>query len=254
MPSAKLTRLVLDDVVMLGRSAPDFISGGRLTVCAAGYSPTHGFVRIYPTTLKSPLNTWNIVSVPVEKNLADNRPESWKIQGSKSEWDHLHEKIEVRGELKEPARHQLVRKLAHDCTHRLNQAHISLGIVKPASLEGYIGQRPDVDETIQKTLYNGVLPKSKSDFREQPRVKYRCDPCSAPKEHDQQLIDIGCYQWLIKHPEDPAGIFNNMGFTNPGWEKYLLVGNQNNHRSSYLVISAIWWKRRDGPVQTALSI
>jgi len=41
----------IDDLIMLGRGAPDTMRDGRVTICAAGWSPTLGFVRIYPTSI-----------------------------------------------------------------------------------------------------------------------------------------------------------------------------------------------------------
>jgi hypothetical protein len=237
---------------MLGRSAPDQTRDGRTTVCAAGWSPSLGFVRIYPTTLQSDLQAWNIVSVPVERNPADSRAESWKIQGSKREWDNLHRKIEVHDSLPPPRRHALVKKLARDCPTDLNNRRVSLGVVRPVELKWYLGDRPDVDETVQRTLWGSTLPKTKINFAVQPRLEYRCSSCEAKSLHDQQLIEIGCYQWFTKNPGREEQVFRNMHLSDPGWSKYLFVGNLANHRTSYVVISVLWWKRAAGGDQAVL--
>jgi hypothetical protein len=59
--------IVMDDIVILGNAVPDEISDNRFTVCTAGFSPTHGFLRIYPVPTKAPMNRWNVVKIPLEK-------------------------------------------------------------------------------------------------------------------------------------------------------------------------------------------
>ena len=90
-------KLVIDDLLVLGNAVPDIISDSRVTVCTAGWSPTRGLVRVYPVPPASNMRRWNVVKVPLERNPRDSRAESWKIQGSKSEWDRIAEKIELRG-------------------------------------------------------------------------------------------------------------------------------------------------------------
>jgi hypothetical protein len=54
---------------------------------------------------------------------------------------------------------------------------------------------------------------------------------------------MGCYEWFRKNPGKEAQVFENLRVKDEGYERYLLVGNQANHRSSYLVIGVIRWKR-----------
>lgn len=119
----------IDDLVVLGRAAPEPIADGRHTVCLGGYSETVGYVRLYPTQKRmTQCRRWNVVSVPVEHAAPDDpRDESYKIQGSKADWDQLHTKIKKVGRLSKPEQIQLVNRLANDCTGRLNKSHTSLG-------------------------------------------------------------------------------------------------------------------------------
>src|SRR5271157_5583422 len=94
-------RLVVDDLLVLGNAVPDIISDNRITVCTVGYSKAHGLIRIYPVPPVSPMKRWKVVKIPLERNPKDTRPESWKIQGSKSQWDSIVGKIELKGEVKE---------------------------------------------------------------------------------------------------------------------------------------------------------
>jgi hypothetical protein len=233
----------IDDLVMLGRAAPDTLRDGRTTICAAGYSRTHGFVRLYPTRLTSPLKQWSIVSVPVERNPQDTRGESWKIEGSKGEWDDLDSKIEVTGELARPERIQLIPGLSSPCVMMLNESRVSLGIVRPKELRGYLSERSEVDPTVQTTLFGGRTPKTKANYKLQPRLEYRCESCTSVAAHDQQIVEIGCYEWFRKNPGGEAQVFDNLRLADPEYEKFLLVGDQAHHRGSYLVIGILRWKR-----------
>jgi len=123
-------RLVIDDLVILGRAVPEPIKNGRVTVCTGGYSPKLGLIRVYPTKPSTPIRRWDIVRVPVEKDPRDTRTESWKIQGSRSEWERLDEKVEVVGRLKSDDRPNLVANLTDGCVNEINEARRSLGIVK----------------------------------------------------------------------------------------------------------------------------
>lgn len=71
---------IIDDLIILGKAFPQELKDGRITCCTAGWSPTRGFIRIYPIPPESEkLKRWNIVSTKVERNLNDWRDESWKI-------------------------------------------------------------------------------------------------------------------------------------------------------------------------------
>jgi len=236
----------IDDLVILGRGAPDVLKDGRVAICVAGWSRTLGFIRIYPTRLTSPLQQWSIVSVRVEKNPTDSRRESWKIVGSASDWDRLDENIRVLGSLDRDERKTLVPTLVSGCVSTLNESHVSLGIVRPSELRGYLSAREDVDHTVQRTLLGGSVPKTKINYPLRPRAQYRCGECHAENGHDQQIIEIGCYEWFRKNPGKEAQVFENLRMNDPEYEKYLLVGNQANHRTSYLVIGVIRWKRAAG--------
>lgn len=233
----------IDDLVILGRGAPDELKDGRVAVCVAGWSRTLGFVRVYPTRLSSPLKQWSVVSVQVEKNPSDSRSESWKIVGSASEWERLDRNIRVIGTLDREGRTALIPTLVSGCVSDLNDAHTSLGIVRPSAIRGYLSPREDVVHSVQTTLLGGSLPRTKVNYAMRPRVVYRCSACQSQQEHDQQIIEIGCYEWFRKNPGKEQQVFENLRLGDPNYEKFLLVGNQANHRTSYIVIGVIRWKK-----------
>jgi len=226
-------------MVVLGRSSPDTLSDGRSSVCVAGHSKTHGFIRLYPTRMDSPLKVWNIVSVAVEKNPTDNRTESWKIKGSKTEWRNLSSKIDVVGNLPDSARLAYVNAAVSGCVADLNDSQRSIGIVKPTERSCYLAERLDYDPDIQKTLYGGAVPSDKHSFKHQPRVHYRCSECKRTNGHDQQILEWGVYEWFRKHPGKEKQIWENLFLKEKNQDIFFLVGNQARWLTSFMVISIL---------------
>lgn len=240
---------VIDDLIVLGRAAPEPIQDGRETVCLGGYSPSEGYVRLYPTKRRmTELSRWNVVRVPVERDEShDNRDESYKIAGSKKDWDSLHEKIEKVGELDKAERMRLTDDLAGDCTKRLNENRVSLGIVEPAELlDAYLKDIDDDedDDTVQLTLQGGpkTSPRGKNDYDKKLYLKYRCEGCVQKTPHDQSTIEWGIYRYWDKN-DNFEGVIDALRLNDDSWKHYFFVGNLNNHRTSYVVISVLRFKR-----------
>jgi hypothetical protein len=233
------TTMNIDDLVVLGRSSPDTMKDNRVSVCVAGYSPSCGFIRLYPTRLDSPLKAWNIVSVPVERNDQDARAESWKIQGSKSDWSLLSDKIQVVGQVDKKDRLPLVAPLVSGCVLNLNDEKRSLGMVKPVSKRCYFADREDYDPSIQMTLLGTVMISDKHKYGLQPRVEYECSQCKATGKHDQQILDWGVYEWLRKNPGEEEKVWENLFWKEKQQEILFLVGNQARHLSSFMVVSIL---------------
>jgi hypothetical protein len=230
---------VIDDLVVLGRSSPDTMKDGRVSVCAAGYSRKHGFIRLYPTRLDSPLRMWSIIKVPVERNEQDARTESWKIEGSKSEWLRLSEKIKVVGQLKREDRLSFLRPLVSGCVLDLNAQKKSLGIVKPVLKRCYLEDRQDYDPIFQTTLFGKVMASDKHKYGLQPRVEYRCSECKASQMHDQQILEWGVYEWFRKYPGEEDRVWENLFSREAQQEILFLIGNLARHLSSFMVVSIL---------------
>lgn len=233
----------IDDLVVLGRAAPEPIRDGRHTVCLGGYSETHGYVRLYPTQRRmNEFERWNVVSVPVEEPSQDNRDESYKIAGSRADWDQLHEKITQVGSLSKTEQIQLVDELAGDCTIRLNEDRVSLGMVKPGEiLDVYIDQ--DSDTTVQLNL--GMQErKGKNDYPQDLYIKYRCVDCSAKTYHDQHTIEWGVHRYWDRY-DDVEGVIDALGFNDDNMSHYFFVGNLKNERSAYVIICVIRFSDSD---------
>lgn len=243
----------IDDVIILGRGVPEQISDGRRSVCVAGYSPTVGFVRLYPTRVDSPLKNWNIVSVDVERNPQDSRAESWKFPDSRVGWENINQHIRIVGEYPREHRLGLMDSLQCSCVGELNECRVSLGIVRPVFKRTYLSPNKMYGEAFQPLfdiIEHAGLP-TKRDCYFEPRIEFLCGSgCRAKGCHDQQLLDWSCYQWMVKNPGKEQQIWDNLHISDKEWSHYLLVGNQANQRTSYMVIGVI--RQRAVMVQPAL--
>ena len=234
----------IDDLVVLGRAAPEPIRDGRETVCLGGYSETVGYVRLYPTKRRmTELSRWNVISVPVESDDGhDNREESYKIAGSKKDWDILHKKVEKVGELNKGEQIRLVDRLAGDCTAVLNENRESLGIVEPRDFSAELREN-NQRGGIQAQLTGGTL-KGKNDYKYKLYLNYVCEGCQQESRHDQSTIEWGVYKYWDKN-EDYQGVIDALGLTDNNQKCYFFVGNINNHRTAYIVISVLRFKYED---------
>jgi hypothetical protein len=189
------------------------------------------------------LSRWNIVKVPVESDDShDSRPESYKIAGSGEDWEILHRKVEKVGHLSKPERMQLVDRLAGDCTAELNDKRQSLGMVEPAEInEIYLqstdGPGPQMDLSMN-------VRKGKSDYENKLYIEYRCDGCEQKTPHDQHTIEWGVYQYWDNH-DNQEGVIDALKLRNDDYKKYFFVGNLNNRRHAYIIISIMRFKKSE---------
>lgn len=234
----------IDDLIILGRAVPESLRDGRLTVCTAGYSEKFGFIRVYPTTLYMPWKQWDIVSVPVERNPQDNRNESWKIEGSKHEWNKLHEKISIQGKLKEKHRLDVIHNLMDGCVRDINDSKRSLGIVKPTIDQCFFAEQKNYDSTTQIDLSGLEQPKVKDQYRDQPRIKYRCNDCKMTTHHDQQVLEWGFYEWMRKEPEKIDQVWDNACINSDKHDIFFFLGNHFRYRSSFFIVSVLRPRKR----------
>jgi hypothetical protein len=248
--------MLLTDLVILGRACPEPLKDGRVTVCLGGWSETWGFVRVYPTRPKTDWKRWDVVEIEVEENERDSRDESWKIVGSKDEWDTLHEKIKVVGRVDSGVeRRNIIGNLTDPCVNSINEQKRSLGIIDPAEiLRLYFAENPNYGEMFQMGL-PGLTElddvKVKRDFPNEPRIRYQCPDCQTQQGyHDQQILEWGFYEWLRKNPDNKEQVWENARFNRDDTDIYLFVGNQAAHRTSFMVISVL--RVPSGPVAKAM--
>lgn len=150
----------IHDLVVLGRACPEPLKDGRITVCLAGHSQEHGFIRLYPTRAEGgTFRQWDIIEVDVERDDRDNRAESWKIAGSNDDWAGLSDKFHIVGHLESlDARRKLLHPLTVGCVNDLNDSKRSLGIVQPDEiLKTYFKDNPNYGELFQRRLFEQLL-------------------------------------------------------------------------------------------------
>lgn len=235
----------IDDLVVLGRAAPEPLSDGRYTVCLGGYSETVGYVRLYPTTRgMTQCKRWNVVSVPVQDAAPeDTREESYKIAGEGESRKEALNKVEKVGRLSKSEQIQLVDDLAGDCTADLNDRRTSLGIAKPEEIAGF-ELDPTDSSTVQVTL-DGKERKGKRDYPYKLYIDYRCEDCSLQSPyHHQHCIEWGVYQYWEKN-DDPEGVVDALKLTDESYKHYFFVGNLNHQRTSYIIVSDLRFHHRD---------
>lgn len=243
----EVSHTTIDDLVVLGRAGPELIeSDGRHTVCLGGWSEKKGFVRLYPTHKYTNASRWNVLEVPVAQDDShDYRDESWKIVGSKSEWEELYKKVDVVDRLDRSEAIDLARDLPKTCTIELNDRKQSLGLVEPDEIHDAYLEPIDDPDPVHTDLQGNKL-KSKSSYGHKLYIEYSCDNCQAKAGHRQHCIEWGIFRFWDKNPSrDPSEVIDALRLFDDDYKKYFFVGNLYNHPTSYIIISVIRWKKED---------
>jgi len=237
---------VIDNLTVLGNAVPDSISDQRITVCTVGFSPSHGLVRIYPVPPVSHMKRWNIVEVPLDRNPQDTRFESWKIQGSKTEWDKIARKITLKGRVSDNDKSTLVDKLhsmfGAGCVEDFNDKQVSLGMIRP-QIENYRMEKRDDYESTAQTQLGRVSPfLTIKNYPLRPVIQYRCPNCRTVNAHKQQIVEWGVFEWMRQHPNEADKVWENLRLGESGYNRSFLVGNMALHRNSFMIISVFRFK------------
>lgn len=240
---------IIKDLVILGQAAPVEIKGGRKSICTAGWSPNEGMVRLYPVPTTTRARMWSKVQVPVIRNTQDVRYESWKIQGSNSEWDTLNQKITDSGKLEKKSDKleilgKIMKNHAYGCVNELNEEKGSLDIIEPKNIEGYFEDRKKFESTTQMTLDSEVKFVTAENYPKVPMIKYTCSNCKAKGGfHKQQVLAWEAYEWMRQKPHELDKLWENLRLYDSEYVKYFLVGNQAYHLKSFMIISIIRFKK-----------
>lgn len=232
----------LEDVVILGRAAPEEMGDGRQSVCTGAWSSERGFIRLYPIDPQDNLfSRWDIVNVDVERNPNDYRHESWKIKGRKK---NQTEKVEIVGEYPRHKRGTLIHNLTDDCVNDINEAERSLGIISPDEIHEleYVDWETDDAPGKQVKLFENIeeyKPDNREDFEQNIKLRYTCEDCSTKQGyHNQTLLSWEAYMGM-KNTDNKNQLSDNFRFDDDDYRHWLFVGNMNSYKNSFIVISVL---------------
>lgn len=245
----------INNLVILGRAAPEELSDGRQTVCTGAWSPNRGFIRIYPVNPRSNIfSRWDVVNVEVERNPDDSRHESWKIKGRKQDQE---ERVEVKGEFPRDQRATLLSNLEDDCVNDINEARRSLGIIKPQNINGLVYEDWEDDDEGYEQLklfqdQDEFRPENRDDFEHKIKIDFECPDCKTQQGyHRPSLLEWGAYMGLRNGANTPEELESNYQMDNPEYDHWIFVGNMNQYKSTFIAISILWIKF-DVPVNSTL--
>ena len=227
----------LDDFTMLGRTEPTESRTYGACVCSAGYSrELRQFIRIYPLPFPSSIPKWSRCTLPVRRPRGDSRVESWRIDTDGDTAFQAERAVNVFGKADKDAEFEWLKSMASPSIADLNARRASLGIIAPSSMTWAFERRDNVDPADQLTLFDRVEHAGtthQSDLV--PKVRFRDE--HGP--HRLSLKEWGCHEWLRKQRFNAEQLWSNLRFDDPSYEHLLFVGNQNNHRTSWLIISTV---------------
>jgi hypothetical protein len=240
----------LEDVVILGRAAPQSISDGSLTTCTGAWSKHRGFIRLYPCDPEEDLfSRWDIIDVDVRRNPKDSRDESWRLA-----YRDQPSCVEQTGEYPRRKRATLLTQLEDECVEIIKNSGRSLGIIQPDSIEElYFKEWEDEDdETTQTKLFEEMedwRPETREEFDQEIRIKFTCPSCETQQGyHDKTLLEWGGYLATRKHDIESADELEGFyDLNNQEYNHWIFVGNQKNRPSAFIAINIIQMKN-DVPI------
>jgi hypothetical protein len=229
--------MIIEDFTMLGRTEPTESKKYGPCVCSAGYSrEMRQFIRIYPLPISNQIPKWQRCVIPVRRPRDDSRDESWRINVPDDSADRAASAVTKIDSAKKDAEFDWLRSMAATSISDLNKRRASLAIIDPKSMRWGFDRRSDVDPADQLTLfdrmeYDGAVHRSDL----VPKVTFE----DAAGFHTLSLKEWGCAEWLRKRRLDCHQLWSNLRFDDAMYEHLLFVGNQNNHRNSWLIISTV---------------
>lgn len=241
--------MILDDFVMLGTTVPEPNSDGRVFICSAGVSPEYGkLVRIYPLARRGVPKRWGVYRVPLERNARDSRDESFQVAGDRAPGAHerINERFEViRKEFPHDKRAALLAPYVAGSIKEANERsrgartpreRFSLAIIHPEAIELTFDVNPQSPDASQLVLFDtgDTATSGAKRFPLMPRLHFKDEL----GWNHQMLRDWGAFELQRKKGEDYFRR-NLADALHLRPDSSLLVGNFNQHRTSWLVISVL---------------
>ena len=218
--------MILEDFVMLGKTAPEMDRQGRMTVCSAGWSPElRQLVRIYPLAVDNTPPDFSVSQVRLERNHKDSRHESWKIAGDRSAEIHsgINARFDVRYILND--RDSLIKQIpVASSIQEANSKRLSLAVIQPENKPKFYLEK-------NRNFLVGAKTAGTKAYKYIPRLQFMLEG----KTHKLKYLNQEVYQHL--KPKNKTDFWRISGRfkRNPK----LLVGNMFAHRNNWLVIAGL---------------
>lgn len=232
--------MVLDDFVMLGKTVPEPNSDGRIFVCSAGVSATlRSLIRVYPLARRHSPARWSVSRVELERNPKDSRVESFKLYGDRAPGKHdgINDDAftALGSKYPEKARAALLRPYAVGSIKEANARRLSLALLRPDAMELEFEHNPESPDSPELTLFDmAERPTAGAKrFAYIPRLRFVDDD----GKHRLMLREWGCFEFMRKYGDARRGELADALYLDATCS--LLVGNFNQHRTSWLVISVL---------------
>lgn len=230
--------MILEDFIMLGTTVPEpSKKDSRTFVCSAGVSfERRSLVRIYPLATRNIPRRWHKYRVRVELNNRDSRPESYKIAGDRSDEAHedINSRFELIGKVNDSEKDMVCDKFVVSSIKEANDKRLSLAIIKPKypPTIDFCHNESSPFSPQMKLFDTGDQIKSGSKrFAFIPKIQFSDDV----GDHNLSLRDWGVYEFMRKHGDYRRYEIGNV--LKLSESPYMLIGNQNVYRNSWLVIS-----------------
>lgn len=225
--------ITLRGFVMLGTTVPEpSRKENRTYVCSAGWHPDLGLIRIYPLAVRDVPRRWHVYDVTVERNPRDNRAESWRLAGDRRD-PYANHQFHLTGKWSQADRESLIGLCEPTTIAEANQRRASLALVRPDGLEFELEANLDSPDSPQFSLFDADLPplEGAKRFPFIPRLRFHDGSA-----HRLMFRDWGAYEFMRKYPGRERDLPSGLHL---GPRSVLLVGNQNNQRNAWLVISVL---------------
>lgn len=208
---------------VLGVGAPNRTKDGRVVQCAILVDEQVGLTRVFCDYRDGMdrLGLWDVCEVVAQASPKDNRFESWKMLEAK-----VIDKVKD-SQIKRDILSACVRQTDEDPVDVFNREKRSIGIVKPQQAGiGYGMEVRDFDESPDWMTTQCETPQ-------RPFLRWKSEQ---GKEHIQQIVSHEVYEYIRKNQSRHGGLWDNLQITNIDYDKWLLIGTANTHRSSWLVV------------------
>jgi hypothetical protein len=226
------------ELIILGRGSPNKTKDGRKTLCAIGLSKEIGLVRVYPVNAEArQFRLWNRIKVKLKKNEKDNRPESFYLD---HDFYSQPSQIKVVETIKDSADKLQILDSCElqsgetDPIDFCNQNKMSIALVRPEKNQIWGVVKPN-DRQRNDRPEDGEqewLPT-----QEQAPFIYQIGWQSIQgKNHTQSVVSFEFHEAQRKFEATPYALLDNAKISSKDYQKWFLLGNQNNKRNSFLIV------------------